>query len=114
MNYYLQDILKYVENDWVKTPIATSNHQLFELNPEFVSLLNKVNSESDFLKINKRFKLPSKIINGGRESCLYSKLESPEESLRSDSWYHNMTMQDLVKYKVPTCLTKTKCDAIIQ
>ena len=68
--------LKYVENDWVKTPIAISNHQLFELNPEFVSLLNNVNSESDFLtKINKRFSLPSKKINGGRESRLYSKFQ---------------------------------------
>ena len=67
----------------MKTPIAISNHQLFELNPEFFSLLNNVNSESDFLKkIYKRFNLPSKIINGGRESRLYSKLESPEESLR--------------------------------
>ena len=58
----------------MKTSIAISNHQLFELNPEFVSLLDKVYSESDFLtKINKRFNLPSKIINGGRESRLYSK-----------------------------------------
>ena len=39
---------KYVENDWVKTPIAITNHRLCELNPEFVSFLNNANSESNF------------------------------------------------------------------
>ena len=104
-----------MENDWVKTPIAITNHRLFELDPEFVSFLNNVNSESNFLtKVNKCFNLPSRLINGGRESRLYSKLESPEESLQSDSWCHSMTMKDLVKYTIPSCLKETKCDAIIQ
>ena len=86
-----------------------------ELNPEFVSILNNVNSEFHFLtKINNRFNLPSKKIKGGRESRLHSKLESPEESLHRGSWCHSMTMQDLVKCKVPSSLKETKCDAIIQ
>ena len=107
--------LKFVENDWVKTPIAISNHHLLELNPEFVFLLNNVNSESDFLtKIIKQFNFPSEIINGGQEYRLYSKLKSPEESLRRGLWCHSMNMQDLVKYKVPSCLKETKCDAINQ
>ena len=107
--------LKIVEKDWVKTPIAISYHHLLELNPEFVSLLNNVNSESDFLtKIIQPFNLPSEKFNGGREYRLYSNLKSLEESLRRGLWCHSMTMKDLVKYKVPSCLKGTKCDAIIQ
>ena len=104
-----------MENDWVKTSIAITNHRLFELNPEFVSFLNNFNSESNFLiKVNKCFNLLSRLINGGRESRLYSKVENPEESVQSDSWCHSMTMKGLVEYTIPSCLKETKCDAIIQ
>ena len=55
----------------MKTPIVVSKHQLFEFNPEFVSLLDNVNSGSNFrTKFNKRFNLQSRIINGGPETRL--------------------------------------------
>ena len=52
----------YISNDWIKKPIAISNHNLFQFDQNFLNFLNGFSNKQQFLSdVDCYFSLPSTV-----------------------------------------------------
>ena len=97
-----QGFAHYIDGEWVKYPVALSNHILLQINGSFLEDVSESQGVNHFSSlVDNCYTLPSKIKKANRESRCYQQNQCSESTLNSYSSCISFTMDSLVNYNLP-------------